>query len=242
MPKRLEEIYTERLWILPFSPLPSSCRSRPSQDLGDEMEPPGGPIWPTPILHRFSQQQEASRPSSAASAASSAASFRIPGVSPSARGKSQETKTIVQAATPSFVRIFTPQPDQQAPLFRPTGRDTASPVGWLAKYGPSPYELLDSSQAAPQQYEVPQPTDRTSNNRLVRTVASSSADARPPRTPQTDEQLRPFTASSYHRGKLVTADGLVGNYVSAILENRGIGREVGIASIDKETGKLTWNR
>ncbi|KAJ1018588.1 hypothetical protein NDA16_004870 [Ustilago loliicola] len=48
--------------------------------------------------------------------------------------------------------------------------------------------------------------------------------------------LRPFTASSYHRSKLVTADGFVGNYVCAILENRGTGREVGIASIERETG------
>lgn len=202
------------------------------------MEPPGGPIWPPPIRQRFDHQQEASRPASAASAVSSAASFRIPGISPPARGQSHQPKTIVQAATPSFVRLFTPQPDQQAPLFRSTGRDTASPVDWLAKYGPSPKELLDSSQAAPQQYALPLPSDRPSNNRLLRTVASSSADAAPPRTPQTDEQLRPFTASSYHRSKLVTADGLVGSYVSAILENRGIGREVGIASIDKETGKL----
>lgn len=48
---------------------------------------------------------------------------------------------------------------------------------------------------------------------------------------------RPFTASSYHRSRLMTADGSIGNYVCAILENRGIGREVGIASIDKDTGR-----
>lgn len=54
---------------------------------------------------------------------------------------------------------------------------------------------------------------------------------------QMDEPpVRPFTASSYHRSKLVTADGFVGNYVCAILENRGTGREVGIASIERETG------
>lgn len=47
---------------------------------------------------------------------------------------------------------------------------------------------------------------------------------------------RPFTASSYHRSRLMTADGSIGNYVCAILENRGVGLEIGIASIDRDTG------
>lgn len=52
---------------------------------------------------------------------------------------------------------------------------------------------------------------------------------------------RPFTASSYHRSRLMTADGSIGNYVCAVLENRGIGREVGIASIDRDTGTYHMN-
>lgn len=47
---------------------------------------------------------------------------------------------------------------------------------------------------------------------------------------------RPFTASSYHHTRATTADGFMGNYVSAVLENRAVGREVGIASIEHNTG------
>ncbi|KAN0060765.1 MutS protein msh4 [Thecaphora frezii] len=48
---------------------------------------------------------------------------------------------------------------------------------------------------------------------------------------------RPFTSSSYHHLRTTTADGSIGTYTCAVLEHRGVGREVGVAAIEKTTGR-----
>ena len=109
-----------------------------------------------------------------------------------------------------------------------TGAVATSDVDELDAFdGPNPRDLLEGEQTMP--WQVPQ-----LHNRML---TPSLANAGRPTTAQTEDLQRPFTASSYHRSKLVTADGSVGNYICAILENRGTGREVGIASIERETGE-----
>lgn len=206
----------------------SSRIGQTTMQTNDEQRPPP-PQWP-PRAH----QQPDSRPGTAASSASVASTFRIPGLRPVARAQSQQPNTSTQhlvTAPNAFVRAFTPRPPDDDPLFRSRQRDASTPVDWLVKNGPSPRELLDDSQTVSERFEIHMPPNR------VLAVDSTSAGARPQRADQTEHQVRPFTASSYHRSKLVTADGSVGSYVCAVLENRGIGREVGIASIDKETGE-----
>ncbi len=198
------------------------------------MQSNGGPGWPPSRVEHINFQQAPSRPASAASlssAISSASSFRIPGIGLGTRSNTQPSNASTQhpVAAASVVRLFTPQPDEEDPLFY-DGMDSSSPpVGWLSRDGPPPREFLESAQGPPPSIlRMPQasgPFPQGSNSMM-----GPSAVARP------IDQIRPFTASSYHRSKLVTADGSIGSYVCAILENKGIGREVGIASIDRETG------
>lgn len=83
---------------------------------------------------------------------------------------------------------------------------------------------------------VNDPRSSLHHDRLNWVPVTAIPGAVSPGTFRSDDQVRPFTASSYHRSKLVTADGFVGNYVCALIENRGTGREVGIASIERDTG------
>ncbi|SPO31922.1 related to meiosis-specific MutS homolog [Ustilago trichophora] len=191
-----------------------------------------------PQILRSDQVQADSPPGTAASVASSTSSFRIPGVTPMPHGlQSQQLQPATsRASTPSFVRLFTPQRDDPDPLYRIRGRDSTPPVDWLAKHGPSPREFLESSQGTPRYLRGHQTSLGRTEMRSDGMTSHSMRVAGPPVSDQIEDQVRPFTASSYNRSRLVTADGSVGNYVCAILENRGTGREVGIASIERETG------
>ncbi|EST07013.2 DNA mismatch repair protein MutS, core [Kalmanozyma brasiliensis GHG001] len=180
----------------------------------------------------------ANRPDTAASVATSSSDFRIPGLRPSAQQQGGISRNVSQSPSPapSFLRIFAPQHESAGATWYDgrTGRD--SPVAWLAKHGPSPRELLDSSQG-PIEHRQPftSSVQRTLGVRNWDAAHTAPASAPPTSLPSGDH-VRPFTASSYHRSRLVTADGFVGSYVCALLENRGVGREVGIASIERETG------
>ncbi|SPO31807.1 related to meiosis-specific MutS homolog [Ustilago trichophora] len=202
------------------------------------MENNGRPSRLPPQIWRPDQVQAEIRPDTAGSVASSTSSFHIPGVTPMPQGlQSQKLQPAAsRATTPTFLRLFTPQGDDPDTLFRSRGRNSTPPVDWLAKHGPSPREFLESSQGTPRYLRDPQTSLGRADVRPNRTTMPSISIAGPPVLDQTEDQVRPFTASSYHRSKLVTADGSVGNYVCAVLENRGTGREVGIASIERETG------
>nr|CDI56827.1 related to meiosis-specific homolog [Melanopsichium pennsylvanicum 4] len=178
----------------------------------DSNAPPSS--LPPQILRPIEHTSE-SRPGSAASDASSASSFRIPGITPAARTRVQYSDPPNQRSrtTSSFVRLFTPQSDHGQPLSLSRDRESSFAVDWLAEYGPSPRELLESSQGPSDYFRIPSPSLRITDGRLGRPSVSPTM---------------------IH--KLVTADGSVGSYVCAILENRGTGREVGIASIERETG------
>ncbi|SYW77502.1 related to meiosis-specific MutS homolog [Ustilago bromivora] len=201
-----------------------------------------GTGWQLPQL---GQGQQLAPPSRSASSASTS-SFRIPGILPANRVNRHEQQPMAQpvASNTSFVRLFAPTPQQESTnlFLQQHGRDTDTTVDWLPKGGPNPREFIDNSQAGLGFEFGPRPDsrldregrDREGRDRsLIRyTPEPRQFDAAPMEEPP----IRPFTASSYHRSKLVTADGFVGNYVCAVLENRGTGREVGIASIDRETG------
>ncbi|UTT88404.1 hypothetical protein NDA17_000743 [Ustilago hordei] len=200
-----------------------------------------GTGWQLPQLGQGQQLTPPSRSPSSASLAAFTSSFRIPGILPANRVNRHEQQPMAQpvASNTSFVRLFAPTPQQESTnlFLQQHGRDTDTTVDWLPKGGPNPREFIDNSQAGLGFEFDPRPDsrlDRESRDRpLIRyTPEPRQFDAAPMEEPP----IRPFTASSYHRSKLVTADGFVGNYVCAVLENRGTGREVGIASIDRETG------
>ena len=202
------------------------------------MEINGEPSWLPPQAWQSDQAPAENRPGTGASVASSTSSFRIPGITPTSRVHSQLHQPSVRPSTPtpSFVRLFTPQLDDPEALFRAHSADSTPPIDWLAREGPSPRELLESSQGPSAYLRASRSPPYITDGRRARPLAPPFAIDRPPGPDQADDELRPFTASSYHRSKLVTADGSVGSYVCAILENRGTGREVGIASIEHETG------
>lgn len=190
---------------------------------------------------RLDDEDTDSLPGTAASVSSSASSFRIPGIMPSVRAHIPPSQAAIQhaAQAPSFARLFTPQLDDADTSFRSVGRgDSQPPVDWLAKHGPSPRDFLETTQGPSGHFRVQIPSLST-DSKLARTVSPLMSGARQATPSQLEEPLRPFTASSYHRSRLVTADGSIGSYVCAILENRGgNGREIGIASIERDTGTL----
>lgn len=196
----------------------------------------GETCWSPLQPRRPGQQQAVSRPGSAVSVASSASSFRIPGIFPTApaRGQKPQTPTQRPAPSPAFVHLFGPNPHEGDVLRPSLDADVTPSLAWLSKHGPLPEDLVQLSQTGPNHLQSEQPAGRGELG------ISNQSDTKndQPGLRKSGEQLRPFTASSYHRNKLVTADGSVGSYVCAILENRGTGREVGIASIERETGTI----
>lgn len=120
--------------------------------------------WQGPPLGRAQQLPPNIRPASAASIASSASSFRIPGIVPAHRRnpQQQEEEQQVQptASHASFVRLFTPQPQDATLLHRPHARDTDKSIDWLAKGGPNPRDLIDSSQSGLEFNFGPRPESR----------------------------------------------------------------------------------
>ncbi len=181
-------------------------------------------------------QELPSRPGSAASVASSRASFRIPGIQALAPNASrQSTPSDPSFVLPaSYVRLFTPDTDAQATSqSRTLHMPSRQNVDWLnTRSAPPPREFLERSQT-PRELPRPLQADQRPHNQGQNAAPEVLRQSGPP-----DEPLRPFTASSYHRSRLVTADGSSGNYICAVLENRGIGREVGIASLERDTGTL----
>ncbi|GAK68468.1 uncharacterized protein PAN0_105d6726, partial [Moesziomyces antarcticus] len=179
-------------------------------------------------------QELPSRPGSAASVASSRASFRIPGIQALAPNASrQSTPSDPSFVMPaSYVRLFTPDTDAQATSqSRTLHMPSRQNVDWLnTRSAPPPREFLERSQT-PRELPRPLQADQRPHNQGQNAAPEVLRQSGPP-----DEPLRPFTASSYHRSRLVTADGSSGNYICAVLENRGIGREVGIASLERDTG------
>lgn len=181
-------------------------------------------------------QEMPSRPGSAASVASSTSSFRIPGIQalapPASRQSTPSDPSFVLPA--SYVRLFTPDTDAQATsqsriLHMPSRQN----VDWLNTHSaPPPREFLERSQT-PREHPQPLQVNQQLHGQGHFAASESLRQSGPP-----DEPLRPFTASSYHRSRLVTADGSSGNYICAVLENRGTGREVGIASLERDTGTL----
>lgn len=191
-------------------------------------------------FNRFQPQQpdeHDARPGSAVSVATSTSSFRIPGIRPGPSNQNHNSQSFGQQTSHrSLVRLFAPQADGIDPSWHDRDRDQQALVPWLHK-GPSPSELLDSAQGPDDGLYAPR-------QHMLRNDDRPDIYAAPgirPGTTRSDE-MRPFTASSYHRSKLITADGFVGNYVCALLESRGAGREVGIASIERETGKNQGDR
>ncbi|CBQ71546.1 related to meiosis-specific MutS homolog [Sporisorium reilianum SRZ2] len=176
------------------------------------------------------------RPATATSIATSAASFRIPGIRPSAPDRVSQPNTLAEEDYPStsFVRLFAPQADSGDTLWHARQQERNRPVpGWLRE-GPSPAAFIATSQdASVARYD---PRSALHRDGCGWNPSPAAPGAISPWSWQSDDQVRPFTASSYHRSKLVTADGFVGNYVCALIENRGTGREVGIASIERDTG------
>lgn len=164
-----------------------------------------------------------SRPATTASVATSASSFRIPGIGPSVgpSGANPVPRTHPSAeenqAPTSFVRLFAPQADNIDASWHARQRDRKPAVPCFTA----------GAQDSPLFDQLPRPSFQ--RDRSARAPVSAGSW-------QSDDQVRPFTASSYHRSKLVTADGFVGNYVCALIENRGTGREVGIASVERDTG------
>lgn len=193
----------------------------------------GPRLFPPQLADEHTDQ---SRPATAVSVATSTSSFRIPGIRPTAPDRAPDPHTLRESSRPStaLVRLFAPQADSVDRSWHSRQRERDPPVPWLLKHGPPPMQIVDSSQADPMNSHEP----RSSLHRDAFGWSPSPAVARAisPGPSQIDDQVRPFTASSYHRSKLVTADDFVGNYVCALIENRGTGREVGIASIERETG------
>lgn len=190
--------------------------------------------WPKP--RQPGEHSVDNRPGSAASVASSTSSFRIPGLRPNASKQVGDSPRASPSPSPapSFVRIFAPREDDHDTSWQ---HGQESRVDWLANHGPSPRELIDSSQGVTDFRQVPPPPFQRHSDKQLWPPQPTMPAFGPSASYQENGSARPFTASSYHRSKLVTGDGLVGSYVCALIENRGTGREVGIASIEKETGK-----
>ncbi|KAI3486744.1 hypothetical protein L1887_49694 [Cichorium endivia] len=189
---------------------------------------------------KHSHQEMLSRPGSAASVASSTSSFRIPGIQalapPASRQSTPSDPSFVLPA--SYVRLFTPDTDAQATSqSRTLHMPSRQNVDWLNTHSaPPPREFLERSQT-PREHPQPLQVNQQLHGQGHFAASESLRQSGPP-----DEPLRPFTASSYHRSRLVTADGTSCNYICAVLENRGTGREVGIASLERDTDTPTYVR
>ncbi|GAC97371.1 DNA mismatch repair protein [Pseudozyma hubeiensis SY62] len=204
------------------------------------MEPDAALRWRQPQQRAHSDEN--GRPSTAVSVATSASSFHIPGVRPLVPVITRDLQPMGQQLSPdaSFARIFAPQTQDGNLIRHADGQQQSPPLHWLRRHGPSPRELLDTSQGVQNELDaarVPVYPSFGGSNRdptLDWSHAHHPLTLRPT-TVSADDQPRPFTASSYHRNKLVTADTTAGSYVCALIENRGTGREVGIATIERET-------
>lgn len=82
----------------------------------------------------------------------------------------------------------------------------------------------------------PPSTRPTSRPATVQTSNSFTQSTRTQSRPLT-AQSRPFTAQSARPGTAVSSRH-EGSFIVAVLEGRGVGREVGIAALDKETGQV----
>ncbi|KAN0062620.1 MutS protein msh4 [Thecaphora frezii] len=151
------------------------------------------------------------------SATVSSSSFRIPGVVPSSLGDGKRRP----GGSSASLRAFAPTNLAQSP---PRRWDEEGSAGWtdLAS-GPEFSSATASADAG---------------------WASRGADGGPATLDAIGETdfggrstARPFTSSSYHHLRTTTADGSIGTYVCAVLEHRGVGREVGVAAIEKTTGR-----
>ncbi|PWZ00351.1 hypothetical protein BCV70DRAFT_159928 [Testicularia cyperi] len=192
------------------------------------------------------------RPSSALSISSSSASFKIPGVdSRRLRSLASPQASLVADNLQASGRLHRSGRFEQtsAGARRPTS--TADPFSGLlsASFGSQSEVSSRSVRLEDDDSHLPAFRAQRSDIDAFRPASASFSDIatqewpgfdareskqaleKPPFTPS-----RPFTASSYHRSRLMTADGSIGNYVCALLENRGVGHEVGIASIDRDTG------
>ncbi len=151
---------------------------------------------------KHSHQEMPSRPGSAASVASSTSSFRIPGIQalapPASRQSTPSDPSFVLPA--SYVRLFTPDTDVQATSQSRTLHLPSRHECRLAQHAQRPTAQRVSRKITNSSRTSTAPPSQSALHGQGHFAASESLRHSGP----TDEPLRPFTASSYHRSRLVT--------------------------------------